>query len=54
MILALLNGDKDLKSCDKPRVRDEEYHEQQKTPYFHSSTTAREWRRENMGILVVF
>ena len=52
MISALLNGDKDLKSCDKPYVHDEEYQEQQETPYFHASTTAREWRRENMGFLV--
>ena len=54
MIIALLNGDKDLKSCDKPCVHDEEYQEQQETPYFHSSTTAREWRRENMGFLGFF
>ena len=26
----------------------------QQTPYFHTSTTAREWRCENMGFVVVF
>ena len=54
MILALRQGDNNLKSCDKPYVHDEEYQEQQETPYFHASTTAREWRRENMGFLVFF
>ena len=47
MISALLNGDKDLKSCDKPYVHDEEYQEQQETPYFHASTTAREYKIGN-------
>ena len=31
-----------------------EYPKKQQTPYFHASTTAREWRRENMGFVVVF
>ena len=26
----------------------------QQTPYFHDSTTAREWSRENMGFVVFF
>ena len=54
MISALRQGDNNLKNCDKPYVHDEEYQEQQETPYFHASTTAREWRRENMGFVVFF
>ena len=49
MISALLNGDKDLKSCDKPYVHDDEYQEQQETPYFHASTTARELNKYKIG-----
>ena len=26
--------------------------QKQQTPYFHDSTTAREWSRENMGFVV--
>ena len=43
MISTLLRGEKYLKNCDKLHVHDEEYQEKQQTPYFHSSTTAREW-----------
>ena len=31
-----------------------EISKKQQTPYFHTSTTAREWRCENMGFVVVF
>ena len=48
------SGEKYLKNCDKSHVHDVEYQENQQTPYFHSSTTAREWRSENMGFVGFF
>ena len=47
MISTLLRGEKYLKNCDKSHVHDEEYQEKQQTPYFHTSTTAREYKIGN-------